>query len=512
MHHSILAPDRMFDLRGRIYASALRVAAKVSIPEAIALGERTLVDDPRAVIALARLHQRAGAIRRPLALLEGLPTARQPAALVRQLRAELDTLSGPLPAPAPRAAPAWDGGRRVLYHVAQSLPHHVTGYAIRTQGLVSGLRARGWELEVHGRFGYPIDGDDFAGRTVAGEATIDGVPYRFAPDPRRGPRELAAFFEASTTSLIDRARALRPALVHSASNHVVGIAGAEAARRLGLPSIYEVRGLWHLTRAAAEPWYLGSDHFGFVEQLEARAAAAADRVLAITGAVADRLADRGVPRAKISILPNAVDTDRFAPRPRDEALAAQLRLGDRPVIGYVGSFLGYEGLDDLLTAATILRAQGVRFVVLLVGDGAAHADVAARARALGDAVILPGRVPPDEVPRYYSVIDVLAFPRKGLPVCEAVSPLKPLEAMAMARPIVVSSVAPLVEIVEHERTGLVHRKDDSHSLAEQLARCLANPGWARELGERGATWARAHRSWREVTAVVESVYRDLLRA
>jgi len=463
----------------------------------------------RAVTALARRSQRAGEIRRPLAWLERLPVARRPAALEQQLRSEQALLAEPLPAPAARVAPPWDGGRRVLYHVTQSLPHHATGYSIRTQGLVAGLRAHGWDVEVEARFGYPNDGDDFAARPlVAPAATVDGVPYRFAPDPRLGPRPLAAYLEASAASLVERARAQRPAIIHAASNHVVGLAGVEAARRLGLPSIYEVRGLWHLTRAAREAAYLGSDHFGLVEQLEARAAAAAHHTFVITAAVAERLAARGVPRARMTVLPNAVDTARFAPRPRDEALAARWRLGDRPVIGYVGSLLDYEGLDLLLDAAARLRTRH-DLRVLIVGDGDARPALASRARALGDTVVLTGRVPHADVARYYSIIDVLAFPRRGLPVCEVVSPLKPFEAMAMARPVVVSSVAALTEIVDHERTGLVHRKDDAASLADQLERCLAQPAWARDLGAAGAAWVREHRSWARVTAQVAAVYKEL---
>src|SRR5262249_20731139 len=143
-------------------------------------------------------------------------------------------------------------------------------------------------------------------------AQIDGVPYRFAPDRAHGQSlDHLAYQEASVASLVARARALQPAIVHAASNHIVGLAGVEAARRLGLPSIYEVRGLWHLTRAASQPEYLGSEHYELIERLEARAAAAADHVFVITEAVGEVLAARGVARSKITLLPNAVDTTKF---------------------------------------------------------------------------------------------------------------------------------------------------------------------------------------------------------
>jgi glycosyltransferase involved in cell wall biosynthesis len=501
-----------------VYAAALASLSARSVADAIAFGEELLdlAAGARARVALARLHHRAGAIARPLELLDDLPPDRRPRAFDARLRAEARLLAVAPPHGPRTGARPWTGDRRILYHASQSLPHHSSGYATRTHGLVSTLRAHGWAVEVHTRLGYPNDRYDFLGvRTVAPDATIDGVPYRFVPDRRRGQLALdhERYQEASVTSLIERARALRPALIHSASNHIVGLAGVEAARRLGLPSVYEVRGLWHLTRAASEPTYLGSDHFRLIETLEARAASAADHVFAITGAVANVLVDCGVPRDRVTILPNAVDTHRFAPRPRDAALAARWGLGDDPVVGYVGSFKRYEGLDDLLEAAAQLRARrGDTFRVLLVGDGEALPALEAQARRLGLAgvVVFTGRVPHAEIARYYSVIDVMAFPRKGLPVCEIVSPLKPFEAMAMARTVVVSSVAALTEIVDHERTGLVHRKDDPGDLADQLERCLVRPAWARDLAERGAAWVREHRSWDRVTAEVTGVYRRLL--
>ncbi len=397
--------------------------------------------------------------------------------------------------------------RRVLYHADQTLPHHTSGYATRTHGLASALRALGWELEVHGRLGYPNDRLDFLGARLAGAATdVDGVPYRFAPYrwPLQVLRRRRRYVAASAASLIDRARGLRPSIVHAASNHLVGQPAIDAARRLGVPSIYEVRGLWHLTRAAGDPAYLGSDHFHLIEALEARAAAAADHVFVITSAIGDALAARGVPRARMTVVPNAVDTDRFTPRAHPP--------GAVPTIGYVGSFKPFEGLDDLLEAAARLRAaRGDAFRLLLVGDGPARRSLERRARALGLGAItrFTGRRPHAEIERWYAAIDVMAFPRKGLPVCEVVSPIKPFEAMAMARPVVVSSVAALTEIVAHERTGLVHRKDDPADLAAQLGRLLDRPAWARELGAAGAAWVRAHRSWARIAADVDAVYRAL---
>src|SRR5690606_15613951 len=189
--------------------------------------------------------------------------------------------------------------QRVLYYLSQSLPHHSSGYAMRSHWLLRHLRASGWDATGAARFGYPNDRHDFLRKSmVPAAASVDGVPYLFTPD-RQGFRDPDDRYIARATSeLVTQARAIRPAVIHAASNFQVGLAGVAAARLLGLPSIYEVRGLWHVTRTSTDPAYEGSDHYRMSEQLEIQAAKEADRVLVITEAIIDLLAERGVERSK----------------------------------------------------------------------------------------------------------------------------------------------------------------------------------------------------------------------
>jgi glycosyltransferase involved in cell wall biosynthesis len=247
--------------------------------------------------------------------------------------------------------------------------------------------------------------------------------------------------------------------------------------------------------------------------LEAQAAARADHVFAITGAVRDVLVGEGVPPECITLLPNAVDTDKFTPRERDRELSFRLGLADKVVVGFIGSFAPYEGLDYLLDATARLRSKlGDVFRVLLVGDGATGRALRARARVLGidDVVTFTGRVAHADVLDYYSLIDIAVYPRKGVRVCEVVSPLKPLEAMAMAKAVVVSDVKAQTEMVMHEATGLVHRKDDVTSLEAELSRLIESRELRARLGEAARDWVRANRSWATAVDTVESVYGELL--
>ena len=377
------------------------------------------------------------------------------------------------------------------------------------------LQEANWDMQVAARFGYPNDRSDYDSSELPPlDAIVDDVTYHFSPDPEgvRG-KEAQAQHEVVVDALLKQCRELRPSLIHSASNHVVGMAGAIAAKTLGIPSIYEVRGFWHMSRSAKEPEYQDSEHYRMIESLEVQAALESDHVFVLTEHMKQTLVEASVAPSSITLLPNAVDSDRFVPQTRDTKLEKELGLTDRFVVGFLGSMAAYEGLEDLLEAMSLLKAEvGDSVCLLLVGDGAAKEALVARAKALGldEAVTFTGRVPHDEVSGYYSLMDVLCYPRRSLKVCEFVSPLKPFEAMAQEKAVVVSSVAALAEIVEHDVTGLVHTKGDVASLASCLRRLIGDPGLRKSLGENAGAWVRKERTWQRNAETVSSVYERLL--
>src|SRR5699024_4697341 len=184
------------------------------------------------------------------------------------------------------------------------------------------------------------------------------------------------------------------------------------------------------------------------------------------------------------------ETERFRPRARNEDLAERLGLKGKTVIGYVGSILDYEGIGLLLDSALRLKAERNDVVFLFIGDGAELAQFRERVESenLGDTVMFTGRVPHHEVEDYYSIMDICPFPRLPLPVTEIVSPLKPFEAMAMEKAVVVSSVAALEEIVSDGDNGLIFTKGDSESLTESLRRLINDSEFRKRLAEAGRRW------------------------
>lgn len=405
--------------------------------------------------------------------------------------------------------------RRVMYMVYNSLPFHSAGYATRSQGLVAGVREFGFDSIIVTRLGYPQVFEKFLETNLKGQEAIEGVPYLRMNANLKDILGISnrQYIKLNTASGIQVASEIRPSIVHGASNFVTGLSAIGVARALGVPSVYEVRGLWEVTALSRDPSYADTLHYAQAVHLETKACLEADRVIAITAALKDELIRRGVPEHKIDVVPNGVDTSRFQPRPRDNALALRLGLSsEHTVIGYVGSILDYEGIDDLLRATRICIDQGAdNLRLLIVGDGAAYDDCISLARELRleRHAIFTGRVPHDEVETYYSLIDVTPFPRKPLPVTEMVSPLKPFEAMAMGKCVIVSSVAALAEIIDDQYNGFIYEKGSVEALAYVLSQVALDAELRRSVGERARRFVIEERDWRVLARRVTEIYQKL---
>jgi glycosyltransferase involved in cell wall biosynthesis len=333
-------------------------------------------------------------------------------------------------------------------------------------------------------------------------------------------KTIIEYIPEAANEIEKRLQALNPQLVIAASNYYTGLPALIAARRLGIPFVYEVRGLWEITRLSRDAKFEKTAAFTVQSMFEATVCAEADRVFTLTEPLRDELVARGVEPSKIALLPNSCDPERFLPRVRDFALAKQLDIpANIPVIGYIGTFVDYEGVEDLALACALLKRGGVEFRLLLVGNedtsgqgrGAIteQINVIANSGGFSDWLIMPGRVPHEEVERYYSLIDIAPFPRKPLPVCEMVSPMKPLEALAMEKAVVVSSVRALQEMVTHEKTGLIFEKGSVEGLTNALQRLLVDTELRKTLGKNGREWVLKERSWAATTKVIAAYVRAL---
>ena len=416
--------------------------------------------------------------------------------------------------PRSEARPFQSQENRSFYFLHNSLPFNSAGYATRTHGLLSSLANIGWDPEGVTRLGYPSDNYDHDVRSIPSNSRVDAITYHHLVDVNDSKMMKTPvldyqrkYVRAASDLVLER----KPHVLHGASNHWNGLTVAELGRQFNLPTVFEVRGLWEVTRASREPEYFGSNHYLQKAALEADAARACDRVITITNALREEMISRGVSESKITVVPNGVDTERFKPLERHDELYAKLGIEGRTVVGYVGSILDYEGLDLLFQAAQRILSKRSDVVFLIVGDGAAAESLRNSVEEcdMEKSFIMTGRVPHKDVESYYSLIDICPFPRRPLPVCEMVSPLKPFEALAMQKSILVSNVAAMAEIIDDGITGLHYEKGDLDDLEEKLTRLISNERLRKALSEAGLHWVRKNRSWNELGRLVGGIYQEL---
>ena len=404
---------------------------------------------------------------------------------------------------------------RVLYHIHASMDYTTAGYCTRTHHICKSLLDQGVDLHVRTRWGYPCDRKEVELKPEDIVNTVlDGVTYLHDPaEEAFGTYGMEDYAVRSAYSLLRTAMELRPQTIHAASNHSVGFPAAMVARALNIPFVYEMRGLWALSRAAKDEEYRRSDRFQLEMALERHVANAADHVIAITDGLRAQLIDWGIPEEKISLAPNCVDAEQFTVQSRNELLERSLMLNGKVVVGYVGSLLQYEGLNFLLEAvAQLPQLLRNNLAVLIVGDGAMRSSLELQAQELGlsHMVQFTGKVPMDEVNDYYSLIDIAPFPRISAEVCEMISPLKPLEAMAMGSVVLASNVRAIAEHVIANKNGLLFEKENAQDLSEKLRMLVESPALLRELSEAGRSWVEKRRSWNTMASVIASVYTHCL--
>ncbi|MBC7631142.1 glycosyltransferase family 4 protein [Aeromicrobium sp.] len=504
----------------KIFAFQVALTLK-SPPALVALAPHVTADDlsipQRARAAL--LLWRAGSNDIAVELARAVPPGTsKPAARARMVTGELESfemmeLGWSLPPR--REEPVYTPATGSVLHVLHnSLPYRRTGASNRTQGLLAGLVRHGYDITAVTRPGFPYD--EVLGQeaeSIQGRHEIQGVVYQHLLNggvvlPRFPVQEFISTYAAG---VIEHAQTESAALIHAASNSYNALSALVAARTLGLPSIYEVRGLYEEVRRSKNEAHADTPQYRFSAYLETMAAMEADQVIAITDGLRDTLVQRGVPADTIHVIPNGVDSQRFQPLPRDADLSERYGLDDKIVIGYIGSLNWYEGHELLFEAFARLHARHSNVRLLIVGAGANLKNLLALRTRLGleDEIIMPGSVAFEEVEAHYSLIDIAPITRLSSPVTESVSPLKPFEAMAMAKTVISSNVAIMTEVVDDGRTGLLFRKGDASSLEQVLERLVRDADLRAQLGSQARDWVVAERDWEILSGRVAKIYRSL---
>jgi glycosyltransferase involved in cell wall biosynthesis len=448
-------------------------------------------DTPRLRSALARRHWYDGALTAGLeALDDGDPASRRQRG---RLIAEAAVLRHWAPVLERRSYSAVPG--RALHLLTNSLPHTASGYAQRSHSILRAQQDAGWDVLAVTRIGYPVQvGKLFARSTDI----VDGVKYK-----RLLPAKLADTAEArlqqQAEELLAVALQFKPSILHTTTHFVNGLVVRAVAEALGIPWVYEVRGqladTWASTRG---PDARESEKYRLFQRRETEIMQSADLVVTLGEAMKANIVAAGVQPGMILIAPNAVG-GKFLEEPPDAA-SARRELGltaDGQYIGTVSSLVPYEGIDDLIHAFALLAGSRDDLRLLIVGDGASLPSLMEQAQqsGFGDRILFPGRVSRHEAVLYHQALDVFVVPRKDLEVTRSVTPLKPVEALACARPVVGSDLPALEEIVQNEVTGLLVPPENPRVLAAALVRILADESLRQSMGRAGRVEVLRTRTW-----------------
>lgn len=398
---------------------------------------------------------------------------------------------------------------RVLHVLDHSIPLQ-SGYTFRTLSILREQGRLGWQTfhltsPKHSAPGGPeetVDGWHFYRTPTASAARIPGLAE-------------VVLMKQTQRRLLEVALQVRPHLLHVHSPVLNAIPALRVGKQLGIPVVYEVRAFWEDAAVDHGTTREGSLRYGLTRWLETHALRNSAHVFTICEGLRADIVARGIAAEKVTVVPNAVDIEAFdAGGIADDELKTALGLLGATVVGFIGSFYAYEGLDLLLAALPALLQRRPEVRVLLVGGGPQDAALKAQAVALGvaDKVVFAGRVPHAEVRRYYDLVDVLAYPRHSMRLTELVTPLKPLEAMAQGCLLVASDVGGHKELIRDGETGILFCAGNADSLAQAVDGLLSRHCDWPALREAGRRFVESQRNWRTSVARYQAPYEALVGA
>jgi PEP-CTERM/exosortase A-associated glycosyltransferase len=398
---------------------------------------------------------------------------------------------------------------RILHILDHSIPLH-SGYTFRTRNILREQRALGWEtVHVTGSkhlnpAGQEEDVDGFHFyRTLASEGFLDRLPVL----------NQWAVVNALSVRLDEVVAKESPDILHAHSPSLNGLAALRVGHRHGIPVVYECRAFWEDAAVDHGTCKEGDLRYRLTRALETRVFRQADAVTTICEGLRGDILARGVSPERVTVIPNAVDTELFTlDHQKEHELIKELGLENKTVLGFIGSFYAYEGLSLLIGAMPVIIARMPDVRLLLVGGGFQESNLHQQARDLGieDRIVFTGRVPHDRVQQYYDLVDVLVYPRLPMRLTELVTPLKPLEAMAQGRMVLASDVGGHKELIRDGDNGNLFRAGDTESLVRTVLKMLQHQEKWPRIQSAGREFVERERNWSASVAGYKTVYGRLI--
>lgn len=394
-----------------------------------------------------------------------------------------------------------------ILHILDHYKPHFSGYVFRTSYILKhqqelGLTPILLTSPKQGEADHPV-GD------IDGMRVYRTVETEFGGAPFVREQRLMRALQRRIEEVVEIEK---PDIIHAHSPSLNGMPARKAARKMGVPIVYEIRAFWEDAAVDHGTFAEGSLKYRVSKRLETTLMKKVDALFTICEGLKYDMVLRGIPAEKITIIPNCVDMGAFRPIPYDKELAATLGLTGKTIFGFIGSFYRYEGLSLLLDGFAKALEKGIDARLLLVGDGPDGDEVRGKARAMGleGPVVFTGKVPHADVDRYYSVIDVLVYPRERMRLTELVTPLKPLEAMAMGKVVAGSDVGGIKELVTHHKDGFLFPAGDKDALAGLLMDLAAGEKDLTRISTAAMETVRSKHNWKIAVSRYLPVYERLV--
>jgi PEP-CTERM/exosortase A-associated glycosyltransferase len=399
---------------------------------------------------------------------------------------------------------------KILHILDHSLPLH-SGYAFRSQNIFREQRKRGWHPVI---VTSPKHEQSWKGPCDR-EEKIGGFTHYRSGAVNAGSSTWVQEFRLMRTLArrIEEVAILeKPDILHAHSPVLNGLPSLRVGRKLGIPVAYEIRAFWEDAAVDHNTYSKNSLKYRLVRSAESWVCRKADQIAILCEGLKKDLVQRGIPNFKMTVVYNGINPNDFACNKQDAELARAWKINGRKVIAFIGSFYRYEGLDLLVEAFSIVVERRPSVVLLLVGGGEMEEELAAQVKRLNlkKKVIMVGRVPHERIPGVYALADILAYPRYLMRLTDLVTPLKPLEAMAMGKALVASNVGGHHELIKHGETGLLFPAGNTLALAESLERLLNDDAFRDKLRLEASRWVREHHTWEKTTAVYQEMYAKAL--
>lgn len=398
---------------------------------------------------------------------------------------------------------------KVLHILDHSIPLH-SGYTFRTRAILQQQRALGIETchvtsPKHGNL-------------TAGEEMVDGLKFYRSAQPQGlmtkvpGLNQLA-LIQPLTERILQAVAIEKPDVLHAHSPALNGLAALRAAKICGLPVVYEIRAFWEDAAVDHGTCKEGDLRYQLTRHMENYVVKRASAVTTICEGLRLDLVSRGFAPDKFTVIPNAVNIEQFQiSASRDSELELQLGLQGCLVLGFLGSFYAYEGLDLAIQALPAVIATQPNVRLLLVGGGPQQQQLQLLTKQLGlsDYVIFTGRVPHGEVDRYYSLVDLLIYPRKSMRLTDLVTPLKPLEAMAQGKLVLASDVGGHQELIEDGKNGFLFPADNVQAFSDTIIRLTQHSAEWPQVISQGRHFVEQVRNWKVSVSHYLPLYQQLL--